>query len=101
MRGTDTMLEQLAKLSANLGAKLGGMPRNAEQMHECHSLIVLQVRQTAVSYDASTILACCEDGTVWRWDSTAALAPSDGEASAREEDEESSHASMQDSDEME
>ena len=60
-----------------------GMPCNA-RLHECHYLIVLQVRQTAVSYDASTILACCEDGTIWRWDSTAALAASDEEASARE-----------------
>ena len=70
-----------------------GMPCNA-RLHECHYLIVLQVRQTAVSYDASTILACCEDGTIWRWDSTAALAASDDKASAREEDDESSHASM-------
>lgn len=76
------------------------MPCNA-RLHECHYLIVLQVRQTAVSYDASTILACCEDGTIWRWDSTAALAASDEEASAREEDDESSHASMQGSDDME
>jgi hypothetical protein len=71
---------------------------------KCMSVIiltVLQVRQTAVSYDASTILACCEDGTILRWDSTAAPAPSDEEASAREEDDEGSHASMQGSDEME
>lgn len=26
------------------------------------------MRQTAVSHDASIILACCEDGTIWRWD---------------------------------
>lgn len=62
---------------------------------------MLQVRQTAVSYDASTILACCEDGTIWRWNSTAALASSDEEASAGEEDDEGSHASIQGSDEME
>ncbi len=74
---------------------------NAGQKHEYHYLIVLQVRQTAVSYDASTILGCCEDGTIWRWDSTAASAPSDAEASAGEEDDESSHASMQGPDEME
>ncbi len=76
------------------------MPCNARQMHESHSLTVLQVRQTAVSYDASTILACCEDGTIWRWDSTASPAPSDEEGSAREEDDEGSHASIQGSDEM-
>ena len=27
-----------------------------------------QVRQTAVSYDGSTVLAACEDGTIHRWD---------------------------------
>ncbi|KAM7260746.1 hypothetical protein ACFE04_026221 [Oxalis oulophora] len=26
------------------------------------------VRQTAISYDGSTILCCCDDGTLWRWD---------------------------------
>ncbi|KAK1283948.1 Polycomb group protein FIE2 [Acorus calamus] len=26
------------------------------------------IRQTAMSFDGSTILACCEDGTIWRWD---------------------------------
>ena len=78
------------------------MSCNAGEMHECqYHLIVLQVRQTAVSYDASTVLACCEDGTIWRWDSTAAPAPSDEEASAREEDDEGSHASTQGSDKME
>lgn len=30
--------------------------------------IILQVRQTAVSYDGSTVLAACEDGTIHRWD---------------------------------
>ena len=29
---------------------------------------MIQVRQTAVSHDASIVLACCEDGTIWRWD---------------------------------
>ena len=32
------------------------------------TLIILQVRQTAVSYDGSTVLAACEDGTIHRWD---------------------------------
>lgn len=26
------------------------------------------VRQTAISYDGSTILCCCEDGCIWRWE---------------------------------
>jgi polycomb protein EED len=26
------------------------------------------IRQTAVSFDGSTILACSEDGSIWRWD---------------------------------
>lgn len=28
----------------------------------------LQVRQTAVSYDGTTVLAACEDGAIYRWD---------------------------------
>ncbi|XP_078175982.1 transducin/WD40 repeat-like superfamily protein isoform X4 [Carex rostrata] len=27
------------------------------------------IRQTAMSFDGSTILSCCEDGSIWRWDS--------------------------------
>lgn len=26
------------------------------------------IRQTAMSFDGSTILCCCEDGSIWRWD---------------------------------
>ncbi|XP_044474213.1 polycomb group protein FIE1-like [Mangifera indica] len=26
------------------------------------------IRQTAMSFDGSTILSCCEDGAIWRWD---------------------------------
>ena len=26
------------------------------------------IRQTATSYDGSTIMCCCEDGCIWRWD---------------------------------
>lgn len=26
------------------------------------------IRQTALSFDGSTILCCCEDGSIWRWD---------------------------------
>ncbi|KAJ7981616.1 polycomb group protein FERTILIZATION-INDEPENDENT ENDOSPERM [Quillaja saponaria] len=28
----------------------------------------LPIRQTAMSFDGSTILGCSEDGTIWRWD---------------------------------
>ncbi|KAG9150686.1 hypothetical protein Leryth_008145 [Lithospermum erythrorhizon] len=31
------------------------------------------IRQTAVSFDGSTILGCCEDGTIWRWDLVATI----------------------------
>lgn len=27
-----------------------------------------QVRQTALSSDGRTLLGCCDDGTIWRWD---------------------------------
>lgn len=39
------------------------------------------VRQTAVSYDGRTIFACCDDGTICRWDHVAGAA-----GSAEEED---------------
>ncbi|GKV45807.1 hypothetical protein SLEP1_g52852 [Rubroshorea leprosula] len=29
------------------------------------------IRQAAMSLDGSTILSCCEDGTIWRWDAVA------------------------------
>lgn len=45
----------------------------------------ITVRQTAVSYDGSTILACCEDGTMWRWDSATSHDASDDEAQADEQ----------------
>ena len=32
-------------------------------------LCCAQARQTAVSYDGSTILACCAAGTIWQWES--------------------------------
>ncbi|KAL9679662.1 hypothetical protein QQ045_017528 [Rhodiola kirilowii] len=31
------------------------------------------IRQTAMSFDGSTILSCCEDGTIWRWDAIESL----------------------------
>lgn len=37
-------------------------------MPKCAPYLLLQVRQTAVSYDGSTVLAACEDGTIQRWD---------------------------------
>ncbi|KAJ7522208.1 hypothetical protein O6H91_18G001400 [Diphasiastrum complanatum] len=33
-----------------------------------HSQCKSPIRQTATSYDGSTILCCCEDGSIWRWD---------------------------------
>ncbi|EFJ32504.1 hypothetical protein SELMODRAFT_143777 [Selaginella moellendorffii] len=34
-----------------------------------HSQCKSPIRQTATSVDGSTILCCCEDGSIWRWDS--------------------------------
>ncbi|KAI4322824.1 hypothetical protein L6164_022481 [Bauhinia variegata] len=33
-----------------------------------HAQSKAPIRQTALSYDGSTILCSCEDGTIWRWD---------------------------------
>ncbi|KAG2371838.1 Polycomb group protein [Vigna angularis] len=33
-----------------------------------HPQSISPIRQTATSFDGSTILSCCEDGTIWRWD---------------------------------
>ncbi|KAG9147812.1 hypothetical protein Leryth_003427 [Lithospermum erythrorhizon] len=30
------------------------------------------IRQTALSFNGSTILCCCDDGSIWRWDQVAA-----------------------------
>ncbi|CAM6102314.1 unnamed protein product [Calypogeia fissa] len=37
-----------------------------------HSQCKSPVRQTATSFDGSTILCCCEDGSIWRWDASSA-----------------------------
>ncbi|PWA74234.1 polycomb group protein FIE2 [Artemisia annua] len=36
-----------------------------------HVLSKSPIKQTAMSFDGSTILSCCEDGTIWRWDTVA------------------------------
>ena len=59
-----------------------------------------QVRQTAVSHDGSTALACCEDGTIWRWDATSMQHPSDNDAEADEMDADNSSSGI-DSSEVE
>ncbi|WOL18117.1 polycomb group protein FIE2 [Canna indica] len=33
-----------------------------------HAQCKSPIRQTAMSFDGSTILSCCEDGSIWRWD---------------------------------
>ncbi|XP_073114095.1 polycomb group protein FIE1 isoform X4 [Elaeis guineensis] len=33
-----------------------------------HAQCKSPIRQTALSFDGSTILSCCEDGSIWRWD---------------------------------
>ena len=48
--------------------------------------VILQVRQTAVSYNGSTVLACCEDGTIWRWDAVNTL---EGSQNLQEEHDDS------------
>ena len=55
----------------------------------------MQVRQTAVSFDASTILACCEDGTIWRWDLTSTPQPSNEAGDQSAQGDEGSDGSMQ------
>ena len=52
------------------------------------------MRQTAVSHDGSTILACCEDGTIWRWDAISMQHPSDDGAQADEMNVDNSTSGM-------
>jgi len=33
-----------------------------------HAQCKSPIRQTAISHDGSTILCCCDDGSMWRWD---------------------------------
>lgn len=47
-----------------------------------HKTCKTSVRQTAVSFDGKVILASCEDGSIWRWDSLVEETDSDQDQSA-------------------
>lgn len=48
-----------------------------------------------MSYDASTVLACCEDGRIWHWDLTSPPVPADEAEVQSAHGDEGSDASMQ------
>lgn len=60
----------------------------------------LQVRQTALSYDGSVLLAACEDGSLHRWDlqgdlaAAEALAAHTAAAEAKSEEEKRARAAQ-------